>query len=227
MIISKLKIQDDDMLILSELMKATRLNKFSESIKKNGKFFPDYGLDQGVFFQKKGKEKFLIFTDRKILIRKKLNYSKCKTEEDFIFLPFIEVRSTLDYRIDTKRKNLKFKCNYKTTKGEEDVIGKLYIPDLNKILNLEYEKKFTKQNFLINSKIYSNDIMYHFQKELVDINYLNKVIKFFSEKFIFYSFREKDELFSGIETGKRGYSAPIYFYNKSGNTEAWLMPFIK
>jgi hypothetical protein len=222
-----LKIQDEDVLTLFEMMQYVTPNKFSESMKMHGKFYPDYYLGYGLFFQKKGKEKFLIFTDRKILLRKKLEYSKCKLESEFVFLPYYKIRSTLDYRIDIKIKDLKFKCIYKTEKGKDNLIGKLEIPNFNKILNLEYEKKFTEKNFIINSKIYSSDIMINFQKELVDINYLNKIISIFPEKFIFYSFREKDEVYSGIETGKRGYSAPIYFYNKSGNTEAWLMPFIK
>lgn len=218
MLNSKLKIQDEDVLTFYEMMQLCDRANFQYK-------FPDYRMDAGLFFQKNKKEKFLIYTNQKFLLRKKLNFSKCKVEEDFTFLPYREIKSTLDYTIKVKRKDLKFKCEYATKKDSIELTGKIKIPNFSeKIFNLNYNRKFTKNNFIINSKLYKGDLLFDCSKYKIDINYLNKIIEFFSEKFIFYSSTKDKRNYTGIY-GTVTQTAPIYFYNKNIDTEVWLMHY--
>jgi hypothetical protein len=185
--------------------------------------FPNYICNNGLLFQKYNREKYLIFTDKIKLFRKKLFYSKANLKNEFIFIPYFKPSPTKDYYIKVRTKENKFKCFIEKNK----IFGEfIYLHYRKKVFDLEYKKKFTRENYIISTNNYdliNEDLIYFEDKENISLKQLKEIINFFPNKKLFFSFSQEKLNYRSV-IGEEKITSPIYFYNKEGDTEAWLMP---
>lgn len=160
-----------------------------------------FSIKAGVFLQKVGKEKFIIYTEGTILLREKIEF-KSKGLKEFQFIPYLKLQENkIIYLKEIVKDIIVIKCKY------NDIISlPIYYPHFSQILDIKYDfPEFFEDITYYTHSVKINNLDFDTLK-------INLAKKFFGKNLMYFSTKGKKD--------------PIYFCNQDYSKEVWLMPKI-